>query len=102
MTLFAVRLRIADVHELRELQKAFQERQGLKKTFGCTGSRLLIDRENRKSAVVLMEFPTFAAARAYCKTTAFLGTDTLPGMTVTSNEYLEDLDSADSLSPDVS
>jgi uncharacterized protein (DUF1330 family) len=94
MTLLVVRLRVADGRELQELQQAFSERRSLKTTYGCTGSRLLLDGQDKNSAVVLMDFPSLAAARAYCKTTAFLGTDKLPGMTVLSTEHFEDVPAA--------
>ena len=93
MTLLTVRLRVAGVQELQELERTFSQRRSLKTTYGCTSSRLLVDGEDTNSAVVLMDFPSNAAARAYCTTTAFLGTDNLPGMTVLSVEYFDDVPS---------
>jgi hypothetical protein len=88
MTLVVTRLRVAHI---QELQQTFRNRGALKRTFGCISSRLLLDRSDQQSAMVLMEFPSFAAAQEYCTTTVtFLPGRELAAMTILSTDFFED------------
>jgi hypothetical protein len=90
-----VRLSTPDVEALK---KNFDDRVALKERHGCTASRLLLDSQDAKAAVILMDFPSVEAAKAYTAASiALLGPGELSGMTGQRVEYLEEVPSA--LSP---
>lgn len=92
MTLLVVRLRVDDLQKLRQ---NYADRSALRTTAGCTGSRILVDRQDPNSVLVELEFPSFEAARAYATATgALIASSKLTAMTHLSAEYFEDVPSA--------
>ena len=92
MTLLVIRLRAADI---QEVEAAYTKRRDLRASYGCTSSRLLVDRHDPNLALALMEFPSFEAAKKY--TASLLGNSTLPAMSDLSAEFYEDALSADAV-----